>query len=79
MLVLETLPISIDIGLAVGTLNPRTNQPWQAFAAVHNVLGKVKLLGLLLVAGLLRGPAILLEKGALLHALTMNLHLRVAP
>ena len=77
MLRLETSPISIDIGLAVGSANPHTNQPWQASAAVHNVFGKVELLGLL-VADFLGGLAIL-HKGALTHARRMNLHRRLTP
>ena len=37
---LEKLPISFDIDFAFGTLNPRTNQPCQAFAALLNGAGK---------------------------------------
>ena len=54
----ETLPISLEISIAVRSLNPRLDQPWQASAAVQNVLGKEKLSGLP-AADLLRWLAIL--------------------
>ena len=73
----ETVPISLEIGIAVRSLNPRLDQPWQASAAVHNVPGKEKLSGLP-ATDLLRWLAILHE-GALTHARTIHRHRRLAP